>query len=329
MNTQKYFRYVNLSMFKSDAEKEIDINSIVRSLDKTLPDNLKNITEYLIKRKDFFLHNGKYAKIIRRRNFIILFNNLIITHAGLLNSFIEQTNTDNYFNITDKCRGLEKYIENINNQIRIRSNWIPKIDFDIDSTISILTSPIKLYNKNEQEYKDNFTEIFKKINDSNNQSSISPIWNRFCILKNINSLEKQFIENFIYVLGHNSENKINYIDEKKLKFILTDCGSHGKEYPYLEICNIVYENKSFYNNITKINNETFSLEKNYENALEIINKKLDFENTYDYEPPTKKQRTSDGKRKQSKRKQSKRKQSKRKQSKRKQSKRRQRQSKRN
>ena len=323
MNIEKYFTYVNLSMFKSEAEKKLDINTIVKNLDKTLPDNLDNITEYLKERKDFFLHNGKYAKIIRRRNFIILFNNLIISHAGLLNSFISETNT--YFKISDKT-GLEKYIENINNQIRIRSNWIPKIDFDNNSTIAILNlNPKKLYNDYEKEYMVNdYTEIFKKINS--NSQSFSPIWNRFCVLKNINRLREQFIENYIYVLGHNSEDKINYIDEKKLKFILTDCGRHGKEYPYLEICNIVYsENKSFYN-ITKINNETFSLEKNYEDALKIINQKLntqkyDFENTY--ERPVKKQRTADGKRRQSKRKQSKRRQSKRKQSKRRQSKRKQ------
>ena len=110
MNIQKQFMYVNLSKLKPS---DLKLNDYAK---KDIP-NFDNVVKYLNDRKDLFLANGKFAKIIRRRNFIILFNDLIISHAGVLKTFIDKTN--NNFNILVRSEFVE-YIKNINNQIRLK-----------------------------------------------------------------------------------------------------------------------------------------------------------------------------------------------------------------
>jgi hypothetical protein len=300
-NIQKFFYNVNLSKIKPSlteinamVEKENEIIRKIQNKENIGKENIellnlflsnKRIIPYLNKRRDMFLKNGIFGKIIRRRNFIILFNDLIISHAGVLQNFI------NSFGINST---IDVKITNINFQINMKKNWIDIEEINNPNVIkNLYLSQQKTYNEKELTQSNNYTKIFQKISDD---SKISPILNRE--LSNLSTIKdnKQLITTYINVIGHNPSENIKYvnIDNKDIdnkdnidnKVILTDCGWHNKNHPYFEIVKITY-----ISNVKTIENIGYGLVHDYKKKLNEINIILNTDK-YDpdikYEPPPKK-----------------------------------------
>ena len=237
MNIQQDFRYVNLSPLNTlDENIPLPPKKRKAAFDYNFGDSIDNVFQYLNERSNF-LHKD-FSKLIRRRNFIIRFNDLIISHAGLLKDFIEKTN--NYFDISDK-NGLDKYITNVNNQIRMKTNWYKKT-LSTTYVVNLYFVGGKRFDSDDEENINFYTDIFKKITGDDFQM-ISPIWNR----QFSRELDlPQFLEGYIYVIGHNTSDKIHYINREGNEdlnnpiLIKTDCGWHGRTYPYLQIAEITY-----------------------------------------------------------------------------------------
>ena len=240
------------------------------------------------KRREMFLKNGIFGKIIRRRNFIILFNDLIISHAGVLKKFINPYST------------IDVKITNINFQINMKKNWIDIEEINSDDVIkNLYLSQIKSYTDKELTQNNNYTEIFQIISQNSN---VSPILNRqLCKISSIKD-NKELITTHINVIGHNPSDNIKYVnivdkdidnkDNIDNKVILTDCGWHNKNHPYFEIVKITY-----ISNVKTIENIGYGLVHDYKKKLNEINIILNTDK-YDpivYEPPPQKKQKTDGK----------------------------------
>jgi len=259
LNMQRDFRYVNLTNMLSNPNDSITLLNMFMNKDNKYQEFLNkikpNIINYLENRRKLFKSDGIFGKLLKRRNFVIKINNLLISHAGLVTDLFKFLKSDD---------GLERFIKNINEQINIKQNWPSKSeftedDFNILYTSTPSTKSVKDFFAitNESEY----TGLFKIILNTPN---LSPIWNRTYVATSKMKIgvmnqclpkDTSIFKDYIVILGHNGDKTINFCDctetnpcvqsyntgDPLPKWIVTDVGFNTYSYPYLEALNINYK----------------------------------------------------------------------------------------
>jgi hypothetical protein len=273
LNTMRNFSYVNLSQFLQEEERQ-NINALYHEFvvssgkyQEFLDSKKMNIINFLENRRKLFMKNGMLGKVLCRRNFIIRFNDLLISHAGvtkeLMQHFFKTTK-----HILGKTFNMDVMIQNMNNQINIDTNWArtnPYTEGDFNESFNVIkngSTPTPEYNHEDTR---EFTYLFILIINGNNGSS--PIWNRIYVPSPEKKLKTKNMDNCIIksaaqytvVTGHNKVPNIVYCDctttnecqtdftkiSAKPHWIATDVGGHTKPYPYLEAMIKDYNTDSF------------------------------------------------------------------------------------
>jgi hypothetical protein len=264
LNLHRDFRYVNLTnvleqpeiadimtLFNGFSRKEISYQRFLGSKET-------DIINYLERRRRLLTADGIFGKLLRRRNFIIRFNNLLVSHAGVIDTlFTDYTRTIDSVTPFD----MDNVISNINMQIRVRDNW-PTTNVFTRGVFNELYNIIKNPNRPNSNFADppQFTDLFKIILNADANLSVSPIWNRkyevpkkqttrnmsHCLPK-----DGSPFTDFIVVTGHNSNENTKFCDctihnpcentcVRPPKWIATDVGQAGTPFPYLEATKITY-----------------------------------------------------------------------------------------
>jgi len=265
INLHRDFRYVNLTnvldppeildimtLFNNFSRKEISYQRFLGSKETA-------IINYLERRRQLLTADGIFGKLLRRRNFIIRFNNLLISHAGIVDTLFAD-----YIRTIDSITpfDMDKIISNINMQISIRDNWPTTNVFnrgDFNIIYNVIKNPT-IPNLDYDVRNERFTDLFKIILNGDVNLSSSPIWNRkYEVPKKTTTSNMDHclpkdgspFEDFIVVTGHNSNKNTKFCDCTRFnpcedictghpKWIVTDVGQAGTIFPYLEATKITY-----------------------------------------------------------------------------------------
>lgn len=260
LNVGRDFRYVNLSNFKSKYSHNQLYQMFAtdhpqyQSLYQDILNGIRTpVVNYLERRRRLLEKDGIFGKILRRRNFIIKFNNLLISHAGITNTSISTYSK----NIDDSDFDIDNFINYTNRQIRLKMNWTqtkPYTDVDFNFYYNVIKTGGEKWMEDwvlkfNNTIKPTDTELFKMITKG---QETSIVWNRnYATTKDrLDCLPSDFSD-YIIVTGHNADTSIKCCNctggpcssalcSSKPDWIMVDSGRSGKLFPSLDSAKIKY-----------------------------------------------------------------------------------------
>ena len=226
-NIHKNFSYVS---YKSCLNDEDKVNAVTHYRATTPNPNEYNklvekyaacIDKYQQQRTDLLKYDGEIGKIMRRRNFIIRINNVLISHAGITRDLLKKFKDQEESKTAEI--DLDKFINTVNNQISDENNFNEESCSDFFKSI-ITNTKTRYYlgDTSRFEIPDELSHYIQFMGHNYQATT------KFCEDDVVTKKKKCFT----------SKDKKN-----DWKWVITDVGAHPYDSPYMEAIQITFKDK--------------------------------------------------------------------------------------